>query len=160
MLPRFLSLTVLLASLPFLGGCGNNGLKFNNELAKITRDLNEAGHEFIEVRKASDPVKTKAALDTLTQKFDRIKADADKVVVPSSKDAQEFHNVFTTFLKNREKMIKEDYKELIQLESADVPDLNRRNVLIREIQTQEAADIAALNAAQARFAKLSGFKIK
>lgn len=153
----FLGVVVGCAS---LSGCGGAALKFNNQMAQVTKDLNAMGMEFGTALKGRNPAEIKAAYDRLLGKFEKIKSESASIKPPDTVEAKEFYQAFQTLLTNQEKMIRVDFKEIVEIQSSPTPDIARFSAVFQSIQAQESQDLTKLRAAQAKFASANNIKIK
>lgn len=150
---------LLLVGTPFVAGCGNEAVIFNNNIAKTTRDLDAAVSVFAKtIQSEKEPAKINAAYATLSTKTESIVAEAKKLNPPPKKEAQEFWQAFEQYLANREKLIKEDFKELVDAQVKGQPD--RKAAVLQRIEQVEKVDLQRLRDFQINYAKANGIVMR
>ena|SRR5688500_3765670 len=117
-MPSLKSLSLL--GLLLLTGCGSQAVTFNNQVAKATRDLDAANQNFVKtLRQEKEPAQWQAAHAALVTRVDAILAAASLAKAPEGQEAREFLAAFQGFLKNQERLVKVDFKELLDARARD-----------------------------------------
>ena len=144
-----------------VAGCAGEAVSFNNSIAKVNKDLNTIGRTFGEtIAKESDPARLDSAHNEAVTKVKALVTEANAIKVPQGKEAQDFWTSFQTFLKNQEKMINEDFKELVTIKKSPNFQKAQWEAVFIRIQAVENADLANLKSAQAAYARANNLKIK
>ena len=157
---RWLGL-LLIPGILLVSGCGGEAVTFNNSIAKVTKSLETMGKSFGEtIAKEKDPGRLQAAHNDLIAKVKALVAEANAIKVPASQEAQAYWSAFQIYLKNQEKMVTEDFKEVVAIMGNPTPDMGRLQGVFGRIGQVENNDLAGLKSAQAAFAKANGMTLK
>ncbi len=155
---RLLLVPILLGGMV---GCGNaEAMKLNNAISKTTKDLEKTGLEFGTAmgQNKGNPAKLKELHSKVVAESLRIIEAGKAIKVPDVAQANEFHQVFIEYLGAEEKIIKEDFGQLITF-------LNQNNQggvqkWLNDIQAKENTYVQKLKQAQETFAKANKFRIQ
>lgn len=170
---RFGGTTRMVGVCLLLALCGCNArqqeaVEFNNRLTEFNQQLMQAHQQFFEVfhaqRATGEIDKIRVAHDELSERFDAVQAEAEKVAVPEFDGAQQFYDAIQRYVATEGKVIHEDYGELIDV--LEDPSLNTeaetnklQQIIDRAHQAQEKS-LAEVETAQQAFAKQFGLKLE
>jgi hypothetical protein len=103
-----------------------------------------------------DKVKVKAAYDNAMSKFNEIKTRANAIKAPRMPGAKELHDAFQESMKNQERSLKNELKEIVDMVVADRIDEGRITEIGQAMLEMEIRDLASLRAAQQDFINKNG----
>ena len=163
----------LSAVLLALGGCGvspEEGARFNNALVASDKRFVAAAQEFIKAANAAvggsvgEVTLVKRAYENAVEAVDRMSADARTLKVPKGKTSQAFLDAFRAVIKQREELVKEDFRIVMKvLEDPLLTPQERARKLVpsaRYINNLDHGAERQLKVAQAAFATEFGFQLK
>jgi hypothetical protein len=153
-------LVVAAPCLALLGCARSQAVKYNNDVAQVTKDLEALGKTFGDdlARNAGNPTKQKEIHADATTKATAIIQRGRTLTPPNSTEAQALHKAFLDYLNTEEDIVKNDFPKIFTL-------LQQNNQaalqnLFNSISQKENARVDALKQAQQNFAKANGFKIQ
>jgi len=150
-----LSCLVLIA-----GGCGNNydPVHYVNSIKQITRTWTVDAEMFGKLIKTeTDPARLQAGQRELANRIKTLVAESGKIRVPSTKEAQELWNAFQTYLKNQQRMVTDDFQELVAIKTDPGRDMEYFRSVVGRCKEVEDADLARLRKAETAFEQAHGF---
>jgi hypothetical protein len=162
-----------LAAVTLLAGCGGQkkALDLNNAASTMTKRLESGGVQFgTAVSKAQqtgapqDIAEVRKQYNNLTSLMDQARKEADAMKVDGINGGAEFRDAYVKFLQQQDKMLKEEFKEMVELmEDNSLPPFQRQQKLQNAFQRAAAAEGQALpimKTAQENFARKNNFKLQ
>ncbi len=148
-----------------LAGCAGSGaaaLQFNNAIAGANSKLAAAGTSFgvalgpILQGQPGDPAEIRRQFDSVLQQLAAVQADMKALKVPDSQVAKDFWNAHQQFLAGQEKMVKQEFKQIVDIVEGTTPAISKPAEIasvLQRVSGAETADLAKVQAAQKTFCK-------
>ncbi len=108
------------------------------------------------IRLEKSPARLRADLDRLTVKIRDLDAKAGTIAVPPGVEARELYNAFLVYISDQDRMVTQDFEELISILGSPQPDMARFREILARCQQVENADLERLHQAEAAYAAAAG----
>jgi hypothetical protein len=154
----YLLLVLPVCGLLMISGCGTEDpLPFLNAIKKVTTSWSVDNLAFSSmIGKERDPGRRQAAQEALVNKIKALRTEANTIKVPTGREAQELWNAFQTYLRDEERIVTEDFRELVTILSEPTPDRDRFQAVLDRSKHIEDTDLARLHQAEATYATAHG----
>jgi hypothetical protein len=141
-------------------GCNQGALKYNNDAAGITKELEALGKEFGTQLPAvaGNPGKADELHKNIVSKANNVFQRGRALSPPDTKEGNDLHAAFISFLDTEEKIIKEDMGNMARM--AGQGNLMGVQNFIMQVGQREQQKLNELRAAQERFAKANNFRLE
>jgi len=135
-------------------------IKYNNDVAKATKDLEAVGKAFgdkIQQNQGNNPA-LKAAFYDVVKKAEGIFQDARRLTPPATPEGKAMHQEFQKYLDVEEEIVRIEFAVLIR----DFMDNDMAGVqkTVQRVTRMENERVAALKGAQQTFAKANNIKLQ
>jgi gluconolactonase len=132
---------------------------FNDQMVRINNDFTKLGVNFGTALAAKNIRDIKDAFKKAVAGAARLQAEADKLKPPSGDEGAEFYAAYQEFFKTQEKIIKEYFKDMMDLAAAGKADEKQIVKIIRRIQDDEDRAMRRVRAAQRVYAEAHGITL-
>jgi hypothetical protein len=152
---------VVIPCVAMMLACGGvAAVNYNNELAKVTKDLEVVSKDFDGelTRSAGDPAKLKEAHNAVMAKADTIIKRGRALTPPDTAEGKALHVEFMGFLDLQDEFVRVEYGNIVNaLSTGDGAGVLAAN---NRIQQKSDEKLRTLKAAQQNFAKANNFKLQ
>lgn len=140
-------------------GCGNQEVKFNNRVARLSREMKRVRDDFLEALRGGDGAKIKAAHAGALSRVDALKAQADALTAPDTKEGKDFLDAFQEFMRNQQKIYLEEFREAAAIEEMERDERPRVEEILDRANQKTINDLNRLETAQNAFAQAHQIQI-
>jgi len=139
-------------------GCsGSDPNTFPNSIKQVTKTWSIHADAFGRMMKAEKNMdRLEADRKDLVNKIKKLQAQTGSIRVPSGKEAQNLWNAFLMYLRNQDKIVSDDFRELVTIRTDPNPDLVRYREILGRCQILEKEDSDRLRQAEAAYATANG----
>jgi hypothetical protein len=154
---------VMLAVLPCLlaplGCVPNEAVRYNNDVAGITRELEATGKEFGEKLRSSqgNAAKAKQLYDEAAKTTGAIIKRGKALTPPNTPEGKALHKALQSYLESQDQMIRVDFATIARYVGQNK--MSAIPPIINAAQQQEQAQVQQLKSAQQSFAKANNIHL-
>lgn len=132
---------------------------FNDKLVRINQEFERLAADFGNALAKKNIREIKEAFKEAVAGSTRLKAEAAKLKRPVGNEAQLYHEAYQEFFQTQDKIIKEHFKELLDLAVAGKADEKSIVRIIRKVEDDEDRAMRRVRAAQRVYAEAHGITL-